>query len=78
MVAGVEIPHVAANGSMRAVRVPAGRGTVQLRYSPPGFERGVLVSLGALGVMAILLVGGGLRRRRTRPVPPATEDGPVP
>lgn len=41
---------VRANGRQRAVRVPAGRHTIELRYVAPGLRLGLGLTLAALGV----------------------------
>jgi hypothetical protein len=45
-----------ANYAMRAVEVPAGRHSIELRYETPGLRLGALVSAGALAVALALLV----------------------
>lgn len=60
------------NYAFRAVAVPAGSHVVSLRYEPPGYAVGKLVSLGTLamtlGLLALVLVRG--RARALRPVAP--------
>jgi hypothetical protein len=56
-----------ANGMFRAVAVPAGVHTVELRYAPAALERGAAISLATgLVVLAAALLGlmGRLRTRR--------------
>lgn len=58
---------VRADGVVIGVPVPAGSSKVTLRYEAPGLRTGAVVT----GVMALLLgailVGGGIRRRRSTP-----------
>ncbi len=51
-----------ANGYQRAVQIPAGAGTVTLRYRPPGLGTGLGLSLGAL----VLLLGWAVVAWRRR------------
>lgn len=52
-----------ANGILRAVRVPAGRSEVVMRYEPFGVRAGAWVSGAAL---ALCVVGLAVTRRRAR------------
>lgn len=54
-----------------AVRVPAGEHDVELRYAPPGLRTGAAVSSAAVLLLALVVLGTALqrRRRRVRPVP---------
>jgi hypothetical protein len=57
-----------ANYMLRAVRIPAGRSRIVLKYHPPGFVAGLVIT--ALAVVALLAIGGftlAQRRRRRRP-----------
>lgn len=57
-----------ANGLLRAVPIPAGTHTVELRYRPPGWNDGVRYSAISLGALVQLLVAGRffVPRRRDR------------
>jgi hypothetical protein len=57
---GVSAPIVRANGVFRAVRVPAGRHAVDLRYRPPAVAAGAALSLASAAAAA------GLASRRKR------------
>jgi hypothetical protein len=74
---GRSVPLLRANGTQRAVAVPAGRHTVVLRYSPASFKLGVVLSLlSALGVAGIFLMLRPNRRTRgARAEMPATSNG---
>lgn len=65
---GDPAPELLANHAFRAVPVPAGRHTVELRYDPPGLRLGLGVT--AATVVALAAVGVALwRRERTRASP---------
>ena len=57
---GVPVAIHAANGSFRAVPVPAGRSRVEMRYEPRGLRRGAWVSL--LGLLAVAALARWGRR----------------
>jgi hypothetical protein len=60
-----------ANGSLRAVPVPAGRSTVELYFRPAGWQTGkTLAGLGLIAVAALILTAQ--RRRRTQRIQHAT------
>jgi membrane protein YfhO len=54
---GLTAPVVRANGVFRAVRVPAGRHLVDLRYRPPAFASGAGLSLASAAAAAVLARG---------------------
>ena len=60
---GTPAPIRRADHALAAVLVPAGEHEVELRYTPPGWYPGLIVSGASL---AILLVGGFWRFRRVR------------
>jgi hypothetical protein len=64
-----EVPVIRVNYSQRAVRLDAGTATVEMRYRPPGFVPGALLSgLTAAVVVAglvVLTVQGRRERRRS-------------
>jgi len=62
---------VEANYAKRAVRVPAGRSVVRLRYRPPGLAAGGVVTL--LTLLSCAAAVALPRRRR----PPGERDGPT-
>jgi len=59
---GAPVPILVADGLVRAVRFPAGRHTLVMRYRPPEVRRGIAVS--ALGLA--LLCGAALLERARR------------
>jgi uncharacterized membrane protein YfhO len=54
---GTPAPVVRANGVFRAVRVPAGRHLVDVRYRPPAVVAGAGLSLASAAVAAALARG---------------------
>lgn len=52
----VEVPVYRANGMLRAVPVPPGRSTVELRYAPMSFKLGLYTSFIGLVVLFLLAV----------------------
>ena len=68
---------VRRSGLVQAVTVPAGRGSLSWRYSPPGARSGLLISLAALIVLAGLAAAAVLLRRRARPAEAAGADQAV-
>jgi hypothetical protein len=64
---GKPVPIVKTNYAFRGIIVPPGTHTVELRYRSEAFERGRQMSLGLnVVVLAALLLGGWLERRRAR------------
>jgi len=61
---GLSLPVFRANGPFLALRLPPGKTSVHLRYSPPGFRAGVWISTSTLVVLTAAVV----RRRRLRRV----------
>lgn len=59
-----------ANYLMRALRVPAGRHVVAMRYAPPRYRPLAALAIAALAASLALLVGGG-RRSPAGPTPAA-------
>lgn len=59
---GEDVPIVRANYLFRAVEVPAGESTIEMRYTAPGLYRGVAVSLAT--VAALLAYAVYARRAR--------------
>jgi hypothetical protein len=60
---GREIPTARAAGVLLGLEIPAGEHAIELRYLPPGFLAGVLLSAGTAAALAGIL----LFRARTRP-----------
>ncbi|MBN1437904.1 MAG: YfhO family protein [Anaerolineales bacterium] len=67
---GERVPNLQADYAFRAVRVPAGRHTVEFRYAPPAFWGGALASVGALLALCAAAAVRLMRRTRRR-APPA-------
>ena len=63
---GEAVAVLPANGPFLAVAVPAGEHRVLLRYSPPGFRAGTVISVSTLVVLLGFAVIG-LRRRSLSP-----------
>jgi hypothetical protein len=61
---GRATPVLRANFNQQAVQVPPGTVRVHLRYRPPGFRSGLVVSVLALVGLAALMAPGRTRRRR--------------
>ena len=67
---GHAVPVTRANGLVLGIPVTAGRHTVKLHFTPPGFHRGLaLLGLGACGLAGPSIVTA-MRRRRPRPAGP--------
>ncbi|MGC9512863.1 MAG: YfhO family protein, partial [Fidelibacterota bacterium] len=55
---GKPLPIYRVNYMLRGVELPAGEGTLQLRFNPPAYRQGLVVSW--IGVMIVwILIGGG-------------------
>jgi hypothetical protein len=55
---GKPLPIYRVNYMLRGVELPAGEGTLQLRFNPPAYRRGLVMSW--MGVMIVwILIGGG-------------------
>src|SRR5262249_52790781 len=54
---------LAANYAFRGIPIPAGKSVVELRYRPPGLDRGLAVSGLAALIVAVIFAGGAVRRR---------------
>ena len=63
-VAGEPAPLYAADHALRAVPVPAGEHSVELRYESWTLRTGLAVSLAAYLALAVLVVSAARRRRR--------------
>jgi hypothetical protein len=59
---GRQVPMLTAYARVRAVAVPAGAHTVEMRYRPPGYTAGLAISAVSVAVTAGALL---LRRRRS-------------
>lgn len=59
-------PVMRAQAALRAVPVPAGTCIVEMRFRPPGWERGMAISLGAVAIWLGLVGWAVVRQRRTR------------
>ena len=66
---GKSAPVLVANHALRAVPLPAGAHTVELRYEPPGLRLGLAITLIGYALLAALLCGRrwGTLGRRARP-----------
>jgi hypothetical protein len=71
---GREAPVVRANAIMRAVPVPAGEHTVEMRYEPWWITLGLVISLLSLLVVVSAIA---LCTRRSREKPPVAQVSPV-
>jgi hypothetical protein len=69
---GREIATTLANGPFLGLRLPAGSHTVFLKYSPPGFQAGLWISIASLLAAGVLLGEPGWRRvsKKVGPQPP--------
>ncbi len=63
---GVKVPVLLADHVLRAVHVPAGEHTVELRYESTALRAGVAISLAAHAALLALVVAGLLRAARRR------------
>lgn len=59
-----------ANIGFMAVRAPAGENVIRFEYHTPGLKQGIIISLGALFVLAVYLLIIFLIRRKRGPQPP--------
>lgn len=57
-------PILRANHTFRAIPIPAGQHTVELRYTSPVLRASALTSAGVLAFLLIIGVGGSIRRWR--------------
>ncbi len=74
-VARQERPIYRANFLFRAVEVPAGKCRVVFTFAPGSYRMGRMISCGALALLLVLLVLGGIKmawRRYGGPSPPPT------
>ena len=62
---GVETPVYRANVSVRGIRLPKGHHVVRFAYDPPGFTRGLQVTIAALALL-LLWIGGAAYAVRVR------------
>jgi hypothetical protein len=70
---GVPTEVLRANGAFRAVRVPAGRHVVEMRYRPWPVLAGL--SLSAAGLLVLVIGAGCLVRRRITPASSTSSAG---
>jgi hypothetical protein len=63
---GVEVPILAADVLVRAVRWPPGRHVLEMRYDPPEVRLGIAVSAAAAVALGAYAAGAWLRRRRPK------------
>lgn len=63
---GQPAPILRANIGFRAVILPAGKHTVEMTYMPSSFRLGVIVSLAALAVFAMLVIIAVIRKQPDR------------
>jgi uncharacterized membrane protein YfhO len=61
-----------ADFAFRAVRVPAGRHAVELRYAPGSFRLGLAAAALAAGLGVALALRGGFRRNAAAPGHPSS------
>jgi hypothetical protein len=61
---GEQVPVYAAYSTLRAVRVPAGTHTIEMRYETPGLKLGLLISAATVVVVGFV-IGFLLWRRRS-------------
>ncbi len=60
---GAEVPVLRANYALRAVAVPAGELVVELEFSPRSWRWGLWLAGGGVGLLCLLFVLSGVRRR---------------
>jgi len=66
---GKEVPMIKTDFVLRGVSVPAGKHTVEFKYSSPSFEQGRTISLASnTAALLIGLVGLGLWYRKKKTV----------
>lgn len=64
---GVETPIYPADSAFRAVYVPQGNHSIEIRYIPSAFYKGMWVSIGTLLFMILLYLVSGGRTRKISP-----------
>ena len=73
---GKPVQHLRANYVLRAMRVPAGRHTIEFRFDPPAVKTGntidLICNLLLIGLFGFVIFREG-RNRRSQPVPTALE-----
>lgn len=70
---GKPLEILRVNGDFLGVIVPAGDHDISLRFDPPSFRQGVMVSLGALAVMLLWAASAFLSQRPSPVGPPVVE-----
>jgi len=56
MVNGQETPVLVADYALRAVAIPEGTHLVEMRFEPPAWIWGVVITLGTLALLALLMI----------------------
>lgn len=69
---GQQVPLIRANYCLRAVAIPAGEHTLELRYESAAFAVGSLVTAGSLAIALSLIVIEFIRRLQQRPLQSAS------
>jgi uncharacterized membrane protein YfhO len=71
---GTGAPILRADAAFRAVAVPAGTSTIEMRYRAPGLSTGLAISgFSLIGIAALFLVSP-LKRRRSSAEPSASPE----
>lgn len=70
---GEPVPVQRADQLLRAVRVPAGEHTVEMRYESSSLRAGIAISSATITVLVALIIAAAVRRRR----PSTTNVGPT-
>ncbi|MFN8588143.1 MAG: YfhO family protein [Candidatus Eisenbacteria bacterium] len=75
---GTSAPVERVDGTLMGVRVPRGVNAVELRYSPPGFAAGMVVSFACAAMLAALTLRRRGQHRRADGETPSANDTPRP